>query len=104
MTKKGVSLFLINTDKGKTMFKSAQGALEYEKSNLGDCLQPQLKAPAFRPDSKDKFLMDYSNRGFDYVIRRYGFVGWRYKLKMATNAVILLNKKIIWQINHRLGL
>lgn len=102
--KKGVSLFLINTDKGKTMFKSAQGALEYEKSNLGDCLQPQLKAPAFRPDSKDKFLMDYSNRGFDYVIRRYGFVGWRYKLKMATNAVILLNKKIIWQINHRLGL
>ena len=101
---KGVSLFLINTAKGEKLFKSAQRVLEYEKSHLEDCLQPQLKGPAFRPDNKDKFQKDYLNRGFGYVIRRYGFVGWRYNLKTAINAIILFNKKIKWHINHRLGL
>lgn len=101
---KGVSLFLVNTDKGEKMIKSAQSDLEYEKSNLQDCLQPQLKGPASRPGNKDKFFMDYTDKGFCYVIRRYGFVGWRYKLKETINALILFNKKIMWHINHRLDL
>ena len=68
---KGVSLLLVNTVKGQKMFENVCSNIVYVKSNIKDCLQPQLQFPAKASPIRGSFWMDYYNRGFIYVIGKY---------------------------------
>lgn len=97
---RGVSLVLINTNKGQNLFEKAKEFLEYEKSNIKDCMQPQLQEPAHRPVDKNQFVDDYTSRGFDYVIHKYGFIGWKYELNVVIKGITTIFCKIKWHIKH----
>ena len=56
---------------------------KYDIRDVGNLtyIQPNLKAPSvFDPNSKH-FENDYSNKGFEYVAKKYGDLGVNYLVK-----------------------
>ena len=82
---KGLSLILINSDKGKQLFENSE--LKAEGISLKDCMQPQLREPSkLHPDHK-RFVYHYETKGFLYVAKKYGDLGWRYKRKCLIESI-----------------
>lgn len=93
---KGVSLVLVNTDKGKEWFEAVKEDIIYIESNTTDCLQPNLQHPTAIHPKRDNFERDYITHGFVYVAKKYGNLGYRYHIrKLLGNERIALIKKIL---------
>lgn len=73
---KGVSLVLINNDKGMSAFKNAMDALDIRETRIEDSMQPALSAPFPKPKSREAFWMDYKTRDFELIARKYGGYGF----------------------------
>lgn len=86
----GLSLVLLNSEKGESFFKLIEPNIEYRESNIVDCLQPQLKEPSYMHPKRDDFEVDFVNRGFEYVAKKYGALGYQYALKKL--------KRLYWTI------
>ena len=79
---KGISLLLINTEKGKQLFEQVNTRfLNSIKSNTTDCLQPQLIEPIEVNKNQEIFVEELQKFGFNYVVKKYGDTGICYKLK-----------------------
>lgn len=85
---KGVSLVLVNSDKGKELLDEARSAFHLIKSNTTDCLQPQLQHPSRPHHRRSAFLCDYKKRGFVFVAKRYGDMGVRYRLALIKGRLV----------------
>lgn len=68
---KGVSLLLINTEKGKELFKAINKRLYTFQAKLEDCLQPNLKQPSALNMQSSEFERLYKKYGFKYVLKKY---------------------------------
>ncbi len=68
---KGVSLVIINNEKGLNVFKSIKDKCILKESNMKECLQPNLQYPSMRNPKTPLFWEDYKNNGFDYVLKKY---------------------------------
>ena len=91
---KGVSLVLLNTEKGRKLFEVVQERMNTIPANLKNCLQPNMVHPSkIHPESK-KFEKDYVCKGFMYVYFKYGEEGWRYKIKH----IISFLKRMIYKL------
>ncbi len=77
---RGVSLVLINTQKGGGMLQRCSDALDIRDVELKDCLQPNLLGPSIPDKASGRFADDFAEKGLEYVLRRYGNKGWRYKV------------------------
>lgn len=77
---KGVSLILINTKKGSMIFDSIKSQMITIPAKLDDCLQPNLQHPSAIHPKRMQFEHDYQQKGFSYIMRKYGDIGWKYKL------------------------
>lgn len=64
---KGLSLILINSEKGKYLFECAK--LKAESITLQDCIQPQLEQPSTLHSAHLRFVRDYETKGFLYVAK-----------------------------------
>ena len=72
---KGCSLFIVNTEKGKSWFHHVEDTLDFERVEPSEIMQPQLCHPAILNKRRDQFEKDYAKHGFEYVRRKYGNVG-----------------------------
>ena len=77
---KGVSLLLINTEKGRRLFELAKENLDLFPAKLEDCLQPNMQHPTRIHPNRMDFERLYVRRGYLAVMKRYGDIGLRYKL------------------------
>lgn len=77
---KGVSLLLVNTDKGRRVLEEIKNKLYLISAKLDDCLQPNLMHPSIINAKNKKFELLYVKRGFIYVLRKYTKVGLKNKL------------------------
>ncbi len=93
--RKGISLVLVNSEKGRQLFEKAAARLECEESRPQDCLQPQLIAPAVPHRKRARFIRDYQRHGFLYVARRYADVGLIWKLRKAKERTTQLIRKTL---------
>lgn len=82
---KGVSLVLVNSEKGNSFFQNISPCLIIKESNKTDCLQPQLQYPTKPSIRRSDFWRDYNKYGYDYICRKYAgcsFIGYlKYNLK-----------------------
>ena len=78
---KGVSLVLINTEKGEKLFEAVRHNMDIIPARLEDCLQPNLQHPSVIHPKREAFERDYIKHGFVYVAKKYGDMGWRYQVK-----------------------
>ena len=86
---KGISLVLVNTKVGAELFEACKSSLLWEQVPLSSCSQPNLNAPSPEDNRSKSFVIDYSQKGFDYVRKRYWPVpvrDWlKYYIKRAIN-------------------
>ncbi|TWH79379.1 coenzyme F420-reducing hydrogenase beta subunit [Sedimentibacter saalensis] len=68
---KGVSLCLVNTQKGKLIFDGIRESIESYEIKDTSYLQPQLCAPTSRNILSKDFWKDYKNKGYMYVVKKY---------------------------------
>lgn len=84
---KGLSLVLVNSDKGNVFFSSLRGDYLVEAKELEECRQPQLAHPTIMAPQYRNFVCEYEKRGFLYVVHKYGDMGWRYKLNQTRDTI-----------------
>ena len=77
----GNSLFLIHTDRGEELFEKVRDNLDYRLSNTAQCWQANLEAPTQKSGQRDVFWNDYQKKGIDFVIKKYGTVPMKTKVK-----------------------
>lgn len=99
----GVSLVLINNEKGKSYFKKAYDVLKTVNVNIRPhLLQPNLRCPTDRPKLADKVAQDFEKYGFEYIQDKYGYNKKnlrRYKIQYYLGAIRRRLKKLfkIWK-------
>lgn len=87
--KRGTSLILIHTEKGKEVFEKAKENLIWFESNARDCWQLNLERPTAVSVNRKQFWEDYHKYGAEYVIKKYGHVSRLSKLKKNMKRVLL---------------
>lgn len=92
---KGVSLILCNTEKGKQFFEAVKQDMNVVPVKLENCLQPNLQHPTIIHPKRMSFERDYQRKGFLYVMKKYGDMGWRYQLGRVKRKIKSLIRKLI---------
>ena len=77
----GNSLFLIHTNRGEELFEKIQSELDYRLSNTTQCWQANLEAPTQKSEQREEFWNDYKKKGIDFVMKKYGSVPVKTKIK-----------------------
>lgn len=75
---KGVSLMLINTDKGMTLWNEIEDQFSYIESDTTECMQPVLSLSQPEPADRTAFWQDYVANGFEKAMQK------RYNLSRLT--------------------
>ena len=78
---KGVSLILLNTEKGREIFNVIKDDMIVIPAMLENCLQPNLQHPSVLHKKWRKFESDYERKGFEYVMKKYVEDNWKKKLR-----------------------
>ena len=92
---KGVSLVLINTEKGRKLFEAVKDNMNIISVKLEDCLQPNLQHPSIIHPKRMDFERDYARKGFEYVMKKYGDMGWRYRVRRILGKVKRIMKGVL---------
>lgn len=71
--KEGVSLIIVNSEKGKQLVKKLELSMDLTKSNIVSAMDnnAQLKHPSIKPDSYDKLMENWKNEGYYSVEKFY---------------------------------
>lgn len=88
---KGVSLLLVNTEKGRGLFSKIANQIRYLKSDARHCLQPNLEYPSPISPLRAEFEQDFISRGFVYCAKKYGDIGTKHR-------IFCLLRKVKYQI------
>lgn len=88
---KGVSLVLINNEKAEGIFNCVKEVLKWKSTRIEDSMQPPLKAPFPKPEGREKFWEHFQNKSFDFIVKKYGGVGFKNKIK---NVLIKAKRKV----------
>ena len=92
---KGVSLVLVNNEAGKKAFEKVKEELIWKQTKLEDSMQPPLKAPFPKPDSREQFWSDFENKSFEYVAKKYGGIGLKNDAKSFLRKIKRKIKKLV---------
>lgn len=72
---KGVSLVLINSDNGKSIFENVKMSLEYAETKIENSLQGPLITSFYKPENRELFWQDFFDCDFTTMAQRYGGLG-----------------------------
>lgn len=89
---RGVSLIMINTDKGAQLKNAIKNAMYAEKVELADYEQQCMRRPASPHRSPSGFWNDYNCKNFEYIIQKYAkhniFLNIRYIFSRLIKAIL----------------
>lgn len=68
---KGISLVLVNNQKGNEIWKRAAEAMDVQECTGYPYRHGCMKHPTKRPDEYEEFWKDYQERGFAYIMKKY---------------------------------
>lgn len=85
---KGNSLFLIHTNRGKDLFDKIKDNLDYRLSNTTQCWQINLEKPTEKSENREVFWRDYQNKGIEFLMRKYGTVSLKIKVKNKISTLL----------------
>ncbi len=78
---KGVSLVLINNEKGAALFEQIKENITFKQTRIEDSMQPALVKASSPLIDRTHFWNDFYNKKFDYIARKYGEYGCINKIK-----------------------
>ena len=91
----GNSLFLIHTSYGKDLFDKVKLNLDYRLSDTTQCWQENLERPTDRSQIRGEFWSDYQRKGIDFIVKKYGTVPVKTKIKSRLLRIMGGTQKII---------
>jgi len=68
---KGLSIILVNTEKGNKLFQDIKEKTEWIQVTSDSYLQRNLREPSDKPEDREIFWEDYKKYGFEYIMRKY---------------------------------
>ena len=83
----GCSLVLCSSDKGRELLDKVTESIYIQNVELKECLQLNLVRPTILHSGRKGFAKDFASHGIEYVMKRYGDLGWRYKLECMFRSV-----------------
>ena len=83
---KGVSLVLVNNNKGMAAFESSKDRLRWQETRIEDSMQSPLKFPFPEPEWRVQFWKDFKVKDFSYIARKYGEESLMVKIKRKLRA------------------
>lgn len=92
---KGISLILVNTEKGQEIFDAVKDCMIVIPAKLENCLQTNLQKPSDIHPKRMEFEKDYAQYGFERTFKKYALLGWKYKLKRFKEHYWLILHKIL---------
>lgn len=78
---KGISLILLNTNKGREVFDNIKEQLNYTLFKIENCMQPSLYKNIEENNQRDIFWKDYYSYGFEYILKKYIKYGNLFNIK-----------------------
>ncbi len=84
----GVSLTMVNTSQGKSLFQQISDSITYFETSKEMSQQPSLISPTKASPLRDEFWRDYKHRGFKYVASKYCNYRWDKMLRMRISFFI----------------
>ena len=91
----GNSLFLIHTNRGEELFEKIQSDLDYRLSNTTQCWQANLEAPTQKSEQREEFWNDYQKKGIDFVMKKYGTIPMKTKIKNKLLRIMGGTQKVV---------
>lgn len=79
---KGVSLALINNEKGKSIFDTISNSVDYRSCKLEDSLQPPLIKPFPEPIERQNFWKEFNSKSFNHIVKKYANKNISYKIML----------------------
>lgn len=92
---KGVSLVIVNTEKGKKLYENIIFEIEQYEVDIKDYLQPQMQYPNKKDKRYEEFWNDYKERGFEYITKKYVGQNLLGKVRQSLKKIGLL--RWIWR-------
>ncbi|MDO5381702.1 MAG: Coenzyme F420 hydrogenase/dehydrogenase, beta subunit C-terminal domain [Eubacteriales bacterium] len=89
---KGVSLVMINNEKGKEVFDSLNKDIVFYKTSIEESMQMPLIAPFPAPVNRDIFWQDFYCKKFDFIAKKYASYGLLNDIKRL---LMRIKRKII---------
>lgn len=80
---KGVSLVIVNTEKGRTLFEAVKKNCIVKETKIEDSMQMPFIESIHRPVNRDDFWEDYKKKDFRYIIKKYGRKNWKEDVKFC---------------------
>lgn len=80
---RGVSLVIVNTDKGRTLFEAVKKNCIVKETKIEDSMQMPFVESVHRPENRDVFWEDYQKKDFRYIIKKYGRKNWKQDVKFC---------------------
>lgn len=77
---KGVSLILVNSEKGRKIFNLVKNNMIVVSVQLQDCMQPNLRRPSVIHPLRKNFERDFIRKGIEYVMNHDYNQGFKYSL------------------------
>lgn len=95
---KGVSLVLVNTDKGSEYFEKIKKDVVWKETKIEDSMQRAFIRSEYRPENRDEFWEDFENKKFSFIAQKYGgVISFRKKfikrIKMLFKRILRKDKK-----------
>ena len=79
---KGVSLVIVNTEKGMKIFKTVTELLDIRETKIEDSIQQPFIEPFAIPKERAEFWKDYEELSFDWIVKKYVNWGWKDNFKL----------------------
>lgn len=99
---KGVSLVLINNNRGEEIFNGVKERIKWQETRIEDSMQSPLVAPFPEPVNRRDFWSDFNCKEFDYIAKRYGGAGIKNKIRNVLRLIWLKFKSALRKINRKL--
>lgn len=91
---KGVSLVLINSDKGIRVFEKIKNKIVFFESNMIECKQPNLVKPTTPSPNRDEFERIFLSRGYFAAIQSFPQLKIKSKLRIFLKKIVNKIKKV----------
>lgn len=98
---KGLSLILLNSEKGKDIFSDISADMTCKPEKIENLMQPCLKEQFPVPEDRDVFWQEFRKKKFVYIARKYADYGFGNKVKHFKERVVNKLRKELGKIWKR---
>lgn len=98
---KGVSIVMVNTSKGRSLFEESKDDLIIREYQLANCIQTALESNYIKPQNRERFWSEYNGENLNELVEKYSYssgLSYTQKVYGKIYTMILAVYKVIIKI------